>query len=80
MASIEGMVIEREVLVRRIGKLGPKVDTEEQLSERVIWIDEALNELHDHYEEARIGETIYPHASDFIEGCRRQIGVLLGPA
>ncbi len=78
MASIEGMVVEREVLVRRIDKVLPSVDTQEQLSERVIWIDEAISELHDHYEKARLGEAIYVHASDFIEECRQQAELLLG--
>jgi len=79
MRSLEALAIEREVLVRRIHDVPPSTENEEQLSERVLWIDEAVSELIDAYEVARAGVKTFPHIIQFIELCDRQVEVLLGP-
>jgi hypothetical protein len=80
MRSLEALAIEREVLVRRIGAVSSSMESDEQLAERVLWIDEAVNELMDAYEVARGGANTLPHISEFITLCDQQVEVLLGSA
>jgi hypothetical protein len=80
IACIEAMVVERELLLRRSNAVPLDIDNEESLSERVLWIDEAIGELREHYETARTGESSsFPHVSDFLAECDHQVDLLLGP-
>ena len=77
MRSLEAMVVERELLLRRIDKVASEVENAEQLTELVLWIDEAVSELYDAYEVARDGAPNFLHAGDFLDVCRERTKRLL---
>ncbi|MFN7725666.1 MAG: hypothetical protein ACK5QH_11395 [Rubrivivax sp.] len=60
MLSIGALARERAGLLKQLATLSPEQDSSEHCSERVLDIDQALDELADAYEDLRGGSQTYP--------------------
>ena len=58
--AVAAVLNEREGLLQRLEAVPPEVDEEERLSERVMDIEQALEELADAYEARRAEAPSYP--------------------
>jgi hypothetical protein len=66
MIAIGSMVADRERILLRIKKEGAETDEDEKLSELVMDIDNALNEIADLYEMQRKNAAGYPAYDDLV--------------
>ena len=60
MLSIGALGRERAGLLKQLAAMSPEQDGSERCSERVLDIDQALDELADAYEDLRGGSQTYP--------------------
>ncbi len=66
MLAITSMYREIDWTVQRIKEESPEIDEQEGLSEHVLDLQKALNELANQYEKQRVNEPVYPSFDELI--------------
>ena len=68
--AIGALAFEREALLQRIAAVPPEVESEEELSEQVMLIEQVLGEYRDLYRSQRGSSTTYPAYEETVAGAK----------
>lgn len=78
--AIGAIAFEREALLQRIAIVSPETESEEELSEQVMLLEQVLGEYRDLYREQRGSAALFPTYEDTVADARARAIAHFKPA